>query len=284
MTIESKLEGKPSFVPEKPKKSLFASLFIIAAFVIVNLIGFFLNYLNFLTLISLFILFFVCNAIILIYSDRLETVSIEKWGKTFRKYSHLVGGLIMIFFCALSSILLSWICFSIFVCFLIHEYFFVKRNTASLYTKTLIFIGRMDRKVNSEVPIKPTPFYPTLWILAGISIIGLFGQSIALSAIIAFALGDSLSAIFGERFGRHKLPYNKTKSLEGSLTFFIATFMGVFCVYYTIGAAAWIPALLSAGVGAFVESIIPTNYWLDDNFVVPVGVSLMLYFTQVLWL
>lgn len=284
MAIESKSEGTINILSEKPKVSVLASLLIIVAFIVVNLIGFLLNLMNSLVFIILFTMFFIATVIVIIYSDRLETVSIEKWGKTFRKYSHLGGGLVMIFFCALSSIQLSWICFSIFICFLIHEYFFVIRNTASIYTKALIFIGRMDRKPNSDSSEKPKPFYPTLWVLAGISIIGLFGQSIALSAIIAFALGDSLSAIFGEQFGRHKLPYNKTKSFEGSLAFFIATFIGVFCVYFTIGIAAWIPALLSAGIGAVIESIIPTGFWLDDNFVVPVGVGLVLYFTQIFWI
>ena len=142
----------------------------------------------------------------------------------------------------------------------------------------------MDRKTNSEPSEKPTPFYPTLWVLAGISIIGFLGQNIALSAIIAFALGDSLSAIIGERFGRRKLPYNRTKSFLGSFAFFGATFLGVFCVYFPTATLAWVPALIAAGVGAIIESVIPTNFWLDDNFVVPVGVGLVLYFTQIFWI
>ena len=284
MTVELKSEEAPVFLSIKTKASILSSLLIVIVFMIINLIGFLLSFLNLLIIIILFAMFFISTGIIIIYSNRLETVSIEKWGKTFRKYSHLAGGLVMIFFCALSSTQLSWICFSMFLCFLIHEYFYVKRNTAGIFTRTLIFIGRMDRKSNSEHPEKPKPFYPTLWILAGISIIGLFGQNIALSAIIAFALGDSLSAIFGERFGHHKLFYNKTKSIEGSLAFFFSTFLGVFVIYFLISPIAWVPALIAAGVGAVIESAIPTNYWLDDNFVVPFGVGLVLFFTRIFWM
>jgi dolichol kinase len=282
MTLELKSEERTLLLSEKTKAYVLSSLLIIIAFLLVNLLGLLLTFMNLFTIVLLFTMFFICTGVIIIYSDRLETVSIEKWGKFFRKYSHLAGGVVMIFFCIISPIQLSWICFSLFVAFAIHEYFYVRRNTSGIYTRTLIFIGRMDRKPNSETSAKPKPFLPTLWILAAISIIGLFGKNIALSALIAFALGDSLSAILGERFGRHKLIYNRTKSFEGSLIFFVVTFIGVYCVYYLVGSTAWIPALIAASVGTFVESLIPTSYWLDDNFVVPVGVGLILYFSQML--
>lgn len=283
MTVELKPEERILLLSEKTKAYVLSSLLIIITFLLVNLLGLLLSFMNLFTIVLLFTMFFICTGIIIVYSDRLETVSIEKWGKIFRKYSHLAGGIVMIFFCIISPIQLSWICFSLFVAFSIHEYFYVRRNTSGIYTRTLIMIGRMDRKSNSESAAKPKPFLPTLWILAAISIVGLFTEYIALSAIIAFALGDSLSAILGERFGRHKLIYNKTKSLEGSLTFFGVTFIGVYCVWYLVGIIAWIPALIAASVGAFIESLIPTSHWLDDNFVVPVGVGFFLFFTQMLW-
>lgn len=283
MTVESKPEEQTPPIAEKTKAYVLSSLLIIITFVLVNILGLVLNLMNIFTIVLLFTLFFICTGIVIFYSDRLETVSIEKWGKIFRKYSHLVGGIVMIFFSIISPIQLSWICFSLFVSFSIHEYFYVRRNTSGIYTRTLIMIGRMDRKPNSEISTRPKPFLPTLWILAAISIIGLFGEDITLSALIAFALGDSLSAILGEKFGRHKLFYNKTKSLEGSITFFVVTFIGVYCVFYLAGNIAWIPALIAASVGTLIESLIPTSYWLDDNFVVPVGVGVILYFTRMLW-
>jgi dolichol kinase len=283
MTLELKPDERILLLSEKTKAYVLSSLLIIIVFLLVNLLGLLLTFMNFFTIVLLFTMFFISTGIIILYSDRLETVSIEKWGKTFRKYSHLAGGVVMIFFCIISPIQLSWICFSLFVVFSIHEYFYVRRNTPGIYTRTLIFIGRMDRKSNSETTAKPKPFLPTLWVLAAIAIIGLFGENIALSAIIAFALGDSLSAIIGERFGRHKLIYNRTKSLEGSLAFFGVTFIGVYCVYYLVGITAWIPALIAASVGTLIESLIPTSHWLDDNFIVPVGVGFVLFFTQIFW-
>ena len=236
---------------------------------------------DFLVLFVLFVLFFISNVLIISYSHQLESVSIEKWGHRFRKYSHLVGGFVMLLFAVLSTIQLSWICFSIFVCFVIHEYFYVKQHIFSIYTTTLIFIGRLDRRYDPESS-SPKPFYPTLWLLAGIAIIGLFGKFVAIAAILTFALGDGFSTIVGKRIGKHKLPYNKTKSIEGSIVFFLASFLGVFGIYILAGYWHWLPALVSALVGSVIESAIPSNFWLDDNFAVPVGVGVVLYFTKIL--
>ncbi|NVM56038.1 MAG: hypothetical protein HWN66_20235 [Candidatus Helarchaeota archaeon] len=266
---------------KKSKYYYLSSLIIIIAFVIVNIIGLFLKIMDLLGLIILFSLFFGVTVIIIGYSDRLERVYIEKWGQTFRKYSHLVGGFILIFFGILSVIQLSWICLSLFISFLIHEYFYVKKNISGIYTKTLIFVGRLDRRYNPESPGEPRPFYSSLWLLAAISLIGLFGQNVAIAAIITFALGDTLSTLVGERIGKHKLPYNKTKSVEGTLVFFGITFLGVFFAFIWSGHLYWLPALISASVGCISESLIPTNYWLDDNFVVPVSVGVVLYLTRV---
>ncbi|MHA1266307.1 MAG: diacylglycerol/polyprenol kinase family protein [Candidatus Helarchaeota archaeon] len=265
---------------EKGKAYILSSMLIIGAFITVNLIGFFFGILNVFVLIILFTLFFVTTLIIELYSGYLTDVSIEKWGATFRKYSHLSGGIIMLFFVITSAVQLSWICLSILVAFLLHEFFYVKKQIFSIYTLSLIFIGRLDRKNASNSSPTPKPFYPTMWLLGSIAIMGLFGRDVTLAAIINFAFGDFLSTIIGERFGRHKLPYNKSKSLEGSLAFFGITFIGVFLAFYWSSFNYLLIAFISASVGTLIESAIPTNYWLDDNFAVPIGVGFVLYFSN----
>ncbi len=265
----------PTQKTEKPKGYYISSLLIIAIFVGASFLGYFLGFLNVLLLSLIFSLFFTLTIVIIKYGHHLEPVRVEKWGPTFRKYSHLAGGLVMIFLAIVSPIQLSWIAFSFFLMFLIHEYFYVKKHIDSLYTKSLILIGRMGRQSESSEHRKP--FYPTMWLLGAISVIGLFGQMITIAAIITFALGDSFSTIIGERLGKHKLPYNKTKSIVGSIVFFLTSFVGVFIAYYLAGQEAWVPALIAGSVGTIVESLIPTNFWLDDNFVVPVSVGGVLF-------
>ncbi len=275
-----KLEDDTPIRVKRTKAYTLSSLLIIGAFVTINIIGLLTGLMDPLTLIALFILFFTTSIIIELYSDRLADVSIEKWGKTFRKYSHLTGGIIMLFFVITSATQLSLICLSILVAFLLHEFFYVRMNIYSIYTTSLIFVGRLDRKNPPDSTDDPRPFLPTLWLLGSIAVIGLFGRDIAVAAIIAFGFGDFVSTIVGERLGKHKLPYNKSKSLEGSIAFFGITFLGVILAYYFgvwTGTNFLLTALITASVGSVFESLIPTGYWLDDNFVVPVGVSTVLF-------
>ncbi|MHA1357392.1 MAG: diacylglycerol/polyprenol kinase family protein [Candidatus Helarchaeota archaeon] len=279
LEIENTIDGT---IYIKKTKGYFISSFIIMLFFIgISHIGYILNILDEKLLIFILILFFLLTTIIFIFSDRLERVQVEKWGKKFRKFSHLIGGIVMIIFCIYSQIILSWISFSFFLLFLLHEIFYVIFKVPSVYTKTLIFIGRLERNRNSN-PAAPKLFYPTLLVLGSIAIIGLFGKMIAIATVITFAFGDSLSALVGERIGTHKLPYNKTKSVEGSLVFFTASFVGVFLAYIVAGMVAWPAALISGVVGAGIESVIPTSFWLDDNAPVPVGVGLALYVASII--
>ncbi|MFX1297770.1 MAG: diacylglycerol/polyprenol kinase family protein [Promethearchaeota archaeon] len=268
--------------PSKETKGYILSSFIlIIVFIGVSLIGYFLNLIDIFILTALFLLFFILTIIIILYSKHLETVSVEKLGHKFRKYSHLAGGVIMILFCIYSEKMLAWISFTFFIIFCLHEFFYVKMKIYSIFTKALIFIGRLERN-RDELEYDSRPFYPTLLVLAAISIIGFLGQMVAIAAVIAFALGDSFSTIVGEKWGRHKLPYNKTKSVEGTLIFFATSFLGIFITYLVAGQLAWIPALIAGFVGCSIESFIPKKFWLDDNFAVPVSVGLVLYIVEII--
>lgn len=86
-----------------------------------------------------------------------------------------------------------------------------------------------------------------------------FNLSIAYSAILLLLIGDSLSTIVGRKFGKHKLPFNKHKSLEGSLAFFI---VGFICCLILLPP---IPAFTGALAGTLTEAYSP----VDDNIPIP---------------
>ncbi len=75
--------------------------------------------------------------------------------------------------------------------------------------------------------------------------------------IFILAIGDGISTIIG-RYGRIKIPYNKKKTIEGSVAFFISS-LGCF---YFIGAIA-LPLAL---VGMIAESL-PA----EDNLTIPIA-------------
>ena len=93
-------------------------------------------------------------------------------------------------------------------------------------------------------------------------------------AIFTVALSDSLAAIVGERWGRHRIPYNRAKTMEGSLAFFVmAVASGLF--YFPLSVA--LPAAAAATV---VESL-RLEAW--DNFFVPITtgfVTMLALFAQ----
>ncbi len=86
-----------------------------------------------------------------------------------------------------------------------------------------------------------------------------FNLSIAYSAILLLLIGDSLSTIVGKRFGTHKLPFNKSKSFEGSLAFFGA---GLICCLIFLQP---LPAAIGALAGTLTEAYSP----VDDNIPIP---------------
>jgi dolichol kinase len=84
------------------------------------------------------------------------------------------------------------------------------------------------------------------------------------ACMIILALGDSVSTIIG-RLGKNKIPYNGSKTIEGSLAFFIASLSA----FLFIGPSA----IALAALATVVESI-PE---LEDNLTIPIAcIALML--------
>jgi dolichol kinase len=94
----------------------------------------------------------------------------------------------------------------------------------------------------------------------------LFDQETAFLAILATSLGDGVSTLSGMWFGRHPLPHNKEKSIEGSLAGFAAALGGGLLV------AGPYQAALAAVVGMVIESL-PSR--IDDNLTIPLGVGVI---------
>ena len=92
--------------------------------------------------------------------------------------------------------------------------------------------------------------------------------------ILVMGYGDGLAAVIGKDFGKHKLAFGK--SLEGSLTMFIASFIVTFVVasfLQPIGVAL-ILAMGVAALATIVELVTPKGL---DNLSVPLSASLVFY-------
>jgi dolichol kinase len=93
------------------------------------------------------------------------------------------------------------------------------------------------------------------------------------SALLALALGDGLGGAVGRRFGRHffAAPGSKRKSVEGSLTVALMTFVAVLVAGSCFGTpASLLLVATSAGVlASAAEALAPRG---TDNLVVPAAV------------
>lgn len=87
------------------------------------------------------------------------------------------------------------------------------------------------------------------------------------AAILIFALGDSTASFFGKMFGRRTLPFNKVKTLEGSIIGFVFAFSAATVYVNPLIAVA------GAAVAMLIESLpLPIN----DNLVLPLVTGALL--------
>jgi dolichol kinase len=87
------------------------------------------------------------------------------------------------------------------------------------------------------------------------------------AAVAIFTLGDSTASLFGGLVSKKPLPFNKGKTVEGSLTgLFFAFLAGAFFVSPVL-------ALIGAAVAMAIESL-PSP--VNDNIMIPLGTGLAL--------
>ena len=106
------------------------------------------------------------------------------------------------------------------------------------------------------------------WVFMGAGVTTyLFNEEVAVIALLVMSLSDSAAAIIGIKFGNTRL-FNK--SLEGSLAFFITTYMIIF--YLSIAS---IPLTLITTIIATAIELFSTPK-LNDNILLPVATALIL--------
>ncbi|MEJ2271456.1 MAG: HAD-IB family phosphatase, partial [Candidatus Bathyarchaeota archaeon] len=86
-------------------------------------------------------------------------------------------------------------------------------------------------------------------------------------AITTLTLGDGFAHVFGMKFGKHHLPFNKGKNLEGSIFGFLFAFLGALLFIDPTRA------LTAAAFGMIIEALpLPLN----DNLTMPITTGLIL--------
>ncbi len=175
-------------------------------------------------------------------------------GESLRKMAHVGGGLavlvIAVVFGAGAALWVSALAFA---------FGLLLSNFALLGLLPKFLAGVFNSMAGGENP----PARGGLGFFAGTVLLFTFSRSFnfALAVLAIVTIGDGLAAFVG-RSGKHFLPWNKKKTLEGLLAFWLA---GTGAAYFFIGP---IPAFFYSLALALVETL-PME--VDDNVLIPVS-------------
>jgi dolichol kinase len=128
------------------------------------------------------------------------------------------------------------------------------------------------RLINSTIRLyeKDSPMSATLLVFTSFLIIVFFKSDIAIIAISIASICDTIAAVYGMKYGKIKLLFNKT--LEGSFAFLITSLLLVFLLsYFTNSNLDIIYLMICSLLATIAESVTPTKY---DNVTVPLVVSI----------
>ena len=110
-----------------------------------------------------------------------------------------------------------------------------------------------------------------------------------IAGILLMIISDTLASVIGKKYGKRKinLPWlNTTRTLEGSLAFFISGFILCFFAFTTLGVinpitqihisleAALIYSLITSVFATIVELISPSTW---DDLTVPISATLVIF-------
>lgn len=108
----------------------------------------------------------------------------------------------------------------------------------------------------------------------------IFPKVFFITAFSILIISDSLAALIGRKFGKHKF---LLKSFEGTLAFFIsASIVVIFTPKIEGLPVEYLIGIISAFVGAIVENI--SFGFFDDNLSIPISVSLTMWILYLLLL
>lgn len=177
-------------------------------------------------------------------------------------------------------------------------YYFVSRSDAILILSILTFIALLLDLTRYLSPSVGKIFYrifgfmlrkheldtrkknlngATYVLISALICVILFPKILFITAFTILIISDSMAALIGRKFGKHRL---FSKSLEGTLAFFISASIVVFLtpkvndlpMEYLIG-------IIAAAVGAIVENV--SFGFADDNLAIPISIGFTMWLLYV---
>ncbi len=255
----------------KDKREIFSSL--LAAFILFYLaLYIYLNFTNLIlltitlsipiTIISVLFLNILKPPIQKLKSHVEKYVKDSKTREVLRKFFHLLSLILIITYTYLGEEITIQITYLALIFFYLTD---ILRFWMPKYYPFSVIADLVLRKEETQ-KIGPHTYY----VISTSLTLVLFSTYTAVIALMAAAIGDASAAIVGKTVGKHKLPWKKEKTVEGSIAAFATTFIAL-TPFITIEKA-----LLGALLLLTIDIIDPPiNDNLINGIAIATGITLL---------
>jgi HAD superfamily phosphoserine phosphatase-like hydrolase len=202
------------------------------------------------------------SGILPIIDNKLKQRSLPSKSALLRETIHASGFFVPILAGLIGIPAVALLIFSVIALYVISE-------IARMDGKKLPVISAITRHAASQAELYDFATAPIYFAIGILITLLLFPAPVSSAAIVIFAFGDSTASLFGGRLSKKPLPFNKGKTVEGSIAgFFFAFLAGSLFI-------SPVMALIGATVAMTIECLpLP----IDDNVLIPLctGVALTL--------
>jgi dolichol kinase len=136
-----------------------------------------------------------------------------------------------------------------------------------MYGKSTPLISYITFKAAGKSEYQEFVTSPLFYALGIIIALLLFTEPISYVSIVILTLGDGAASAFGKKFGKRRIPFNKSKNFEGTLCGFLSSLCGSLLFVDPLRA-------LIASTAGMLAEILPLP--VNDNLTVPLVSGLTL--------
>ena len=207
----------------------------------------------------------------------IERATIDYRSEVFRKAIHLCSLSIPIVYYHITKELALWILIPLAVFSLFVDYGrYYNKPLAEFIYKIFGFILR-KHEVDSK---KKNLNGATYVLLSAVTVVLIFPKVFVVTSFAVLIVGDIAAALIGRKFGKTKFLF---KSLEGTLAFFFFSFIVIFFTPKIQGNfTEYLIGFIAVIVGGLAENV--SGEWADDNFMIPITMSVTMWILYLLLL
>ena len=206
-----------------------------------------------------------------------ERGTIDYKSEVFRKTIHLCSLSIPIVYYHITKELALTILVPLMIASLFLDYGrYFHKSLAEFISRFFGFMMRRHERDGKKKNLSGATYV----LISAVVVIVIFPKIFVVTSFAVLIVGDIAAALIGRKFGRTRFLF---KSLEGTLAFFFISLIVILFTPKILGnTTEFIIAVIAVAVGAIVENV--SGEWADDNFMIPVTISVTMWILYALLL